>query len=282
MFILTRVEGLPSIADANLSLMIVSLFFLSVTAIYFVSFVLWRKFYGLFGCTRISRDAFVDTGLIAIGKYVPGKIWGLLFRGALSKDTVTFNKTRIAISGFELIYTLVIGLLLVGFLGVITLPGINLIKSVILGMTIFTVSISLLPLASRWLSHSTFFSLQFDAPSLTANLQLCIGYFLMWLMSAVPIVILIASNQALTVTQLSAVGAAFLGSMIVGWIALFAPGGIGVRESVFVLLAPSFLTWQEGLFWIALHRTLFTAFDLVYGVIAISTLAYRTRSVVVR
>ena len=93
-----------------------------------------------------------------------------------------------------------------------------------------------------------------------------------------PILILMANTLDLSQSQALHVSATFLASMIAGWLAFFAPGGVGVRESVFVFFAPDFLTWQEGLYWIAMHRGLYTLFDIVYGILTLSLISLRTRA----
>ena len=66
-------------------------FFVSVAFIYFVSFYLWTRFSLLFGQARDTHDAFIDTGLLAIGKYMPGKFWGIIARGAILKDCLLYT-----------------------------------------------------------------------------------------------------------------------------------------------------------------------------------------------
>ena len=287
--VLTRVEGLPSLRDANFSSIVLLQFFTAVSAIYAFSVFLWTRFYALFGESRGSQDAFIDMGLIAVGKYLPGKIWGILFRGAVNHDGIALKKHRVVISAAEQAYSLLVGLLLVVFLVLSSYAqlstGITLILAVAtlmlcaLGLKVLFMAISVISSMPRFGMEQT---LSPDGPVLLRSLALAFGYVLLWVLTAIPLLILILNSQSLQLQQLVSITAAFLGAMIAGWLAIFAPGGIGIRETAFVYLAPGFFTWQDGLFWITLHRTLFTLFDLVYGAVTLSIVAYRTKMAVAK
>lgn len=289
LIVLTRVEGMPSLAESNLSLVVLLAFFAAVSAIYAFSVFLWTRFYALFGENRGSQDAFIDMGLIAIGKYLPGKIWGILFRGAVNQDGVSLKKHRVVISAAEQGYSLFVGLLLVGFLVLsnyaqlstsnMFLLAVVMLVLCALGLKALFMTISVISSIPRFGINQT---LSPVGPVLLRSIALAIGYICLWVLTAVPLLILILNNQSLQLQQLVSITAAFLAAMIAGWLAIFAPGGIGIRETAFVYLAPEFFTWQDGLFWITLHRTLFTLFDLAYGAATLLIIAYRTKMVVVK
>ncbi len=257
------------------------LFFSSVAVIYALSTVLWRYFYSLFGSQRSSQDAFLDMGLIAIGKYLPGKIWGIALRGSFDQNRMALDKGRILVSGLEQAFSLIMGLLLIGALALSTIWGFGW-RSGLASIACAVVLILLLPALKIALGYLKRIPTDLAMPSPGRRLLLGAGYGMLWMLSAAPIVILMQSSLTLSASALVSIAAAFLASMIAGWLALFAPGGIGVRESVFVVLAPDFLGWDEGLYWIALHRGLFTLFDVLYGLLVLGLIAVRARSVVIR
>ncbi|ASJ75867.1 hypothetical protein [Granulosicoccus antarcticus] len=259
-----------------------ALFFLSVALIYGLSTILWKYFYSLFGRQRSSQDAFLDMGLIAIGKYLPGKIWGIALRGSFDQNQLKLDKGRILVSGLEQAFSLVMGILIVSALALSTRWTFGWIFGSICVISAYFLALLLLPFLKFILSRIKRIQTDLTMPSVGCRMLLGIGYTLLWLISAAPIVILMQSSLTLSTTELISIAAAFLGSMIAGWLALFAPGGIGVRESVFVILAPDFLSWDEGLYWIALHRGLFTLFDAFFGLLVLSLIAARARTVSLR
>ena len=66
----------------------------------------------------------------------------------------------------------------------------------------------------------------------------------------------------LEVPQLLLVVSAFVASWAAGFISVITPGGIGVREGVFVILLSSFLTVHEAALVAILARALWTIAEL--------------------
>ena len=240
-------------------------FFLSVATIYALSIFLWCRFFSLFNRQRDRKDAFIDMGFIAIGKYLPGKIWGLLLRGSTDQQKIKLSRNNAAISVLEQVFSLCIGVFLVVLL-VLSQQYVELSTVFILCFFLTAgLSLPVIPITSWFLDRIKRFSMMLIIPPLSTRFLLGLGYALLWVISAVPILVLMRATMPLGIAEVLSITAAFLASMIIGWVAIFAPGGIGVRESVFILLAPDFLTWQEALYWIALHRGLFVLFDAAYG-----------------
>lgn len=66
---------------------------------------------------------------------------------------------------------------------------------------------------------------------------------------------------------------AFCISWVIGYVALFAPGGIGVREAAMTALLVPALSAQDVLLYAAIHRFLWVAAELTLGIIARTPLA---------
>lgn len=66
---------------------------------------------------------------------------------------------------------------------------------------------------------------------------------------------------------------AFCISWVIGYVALFAPGGIGVREAAMTALLAPVLPAQDALLYAAIHRFLWVASELVLGLVARTALA---------
>jgi|GEM_PF-4676977 len=279
--VLTRIEGLPSLAEAKLSPGILASFFVAVCMIYVLSVFLWVRFYALFGENRETKDAFVDMGLIAIGKYLPGKIWGIVARGSVTADGISIKKNRVIASAAEQGYALFVGFILVGYFVLSNFMQLSAVMSLVLLIATLMICAFVLMISLKFLSK-LFPNMAVGRVRVTTSLGLALGYIALWLLTSIPMLILILNSQSLALQQLVSVTVAFLGAMIAGWLAVFAPGGIGIRESAFVYLAPEFFTWQTGLFWITLHRALYTLFDFIYGATTLLIIAVRSKLVVLK
>lgn len=66
---------------------------------------------------------------------------------------------------------------------------------------------------------------------------------------------------------------AFCISWVIGYVALFAPGGIGVREAAMTALLAPALSAQDALLYAAIHRFLWVAAELTLGIVARTPLA---------
>jgi len=250
-------------------------FFVSVAFIYFVSFYLWTRFSLLFGQARDTHDAFIDTGLLAIGKYIPGKFWGIIARGAILKDGVKISRKQVSVSIIEQAFTLGCGVLLVSIL--FTSTNFKLVKEYWLpALGISLLLIVFIAIAWRWTSRN--FNLT-NVANINWNIfWFTIGYMSMWLISAAPLIILMTAKSQMSVLEIINASSAFISAMISGWLAVFTPGGLGIREAVFSYISPNSLTWQQGLFWITLHRGLYALFDLAYGSLTLALIALRHKS----
>ncbi|WP_416397757.1 hypothetical protein [Allohahella sp. A8] len=275
---LNRVEGQPKISDLDLAIWVYVQFFLSTAFIYVFSIVLWRFFARQFGIRKDLGIAFIDMGLFAVGKYFPGKIWGIFARGACDgADKITITRTNVLVSTAEQIYCLGVGVLVGTALALISLPDIGGALASIVVISVLALCVLMQRLGVWILDISNKFRLPATFISMTNRLILANGYIGLWLLTSLPLIILIGSSHTLNLSEAAALMAAFTCAMIAGWIAVFAPGGIGIREASFVLLAPAWLTWQEAVFWITLHRMLFTLFDLCFGVITVGIATFRYR-----
>ena len=222
---------------------------------------------------RTLTEAVIDTGLIAVGKYIPGKAMGILARGAVKDGSVVVSKASIATSASEQIYSLSSGLILVvAFLTCQLYPFYGALITVLL-----LIFVSYLPLLMKLLFKSTPFVLYLPCITPLKAFSLSLAYIVLWLVSSMPILTLIATEHQLKLSQILDVVVAFTGSIIAGWVAIFSPGGIGIREAAFAATAPEWLDWKEGLFWIMLHRTLCIFFDLVFGSVSIGYLVFELR-----
>ncbi len=57
-------------------------------------------------------------------------------------------------------------------------------------------------------------------------------------------------------------------ALLIGFVALFAPGGIGIRESVLIYLLSTIMAVESALFVAVIYRIWLTLWDILAGAIA--------------
>ncbi len=207
----------------------------------------WSRVVFIVAGVRIPyRDSFFQLALVAVGKYLPGKIWGFVARGAALRREKMAAADIIAASVLEQWIMLMSAVLWVGLL----LP---ILHGHDLGFLLAFFAITL-TLVSRYLYRygaqalqTLLARVQNSAPLNLVSTPGVVDYWtligihsLMWVLATGVLVAVCAgfSIHPLSGNFLVALMLANTLGIVVGFAALFAPGGIGVREAVttFVLL----------------------------------------------
>jgi uncharacterized membrane protein YbhN (UPF0104 family) len=249
---------------------------LAATVVVFLTYLLliemWRKI-------LIGWNAFVPFGAAAriwfasnLGKYLPGKIWSI---AAMTVMVRQYNVSPIAATGSSVIIQLVtiatgigvalitgtkavdqpavaigLGVILIGSLALlpVVLPRLGTIAASLTGKEITIVP---LPASSIWLA-------------IARSLVSWIAYGIAFRMFVVAI---LGSASGATFSYI----AVYAASYIIGFLALFAPGGVVVRESALVAgMVRLGLANQPDAFAVAIASRLWlTVVELVPGFIAL-------------
>ncbi len=217
-------------------------------------------------------NCFTQLTMIMVGKYIPGKVWGMVARGMHLKtagleyaeslvatyiEQILFVHTGITLG--SLAWYLVTGSELWAFLGIVSILGILLVPA--LNTWLFSVGNRI---AKRWLSDKVRLP---DAPptlSMADYVRLYLLYTLHWLADlAIPsAVFLIISPQWPTTDLLLLLAGANAFGIILGFFAFFAPGGIGVREGVIVGLMLGYMPLQDATLFVLAYRLWLVIADL--------------------
>lgn len=179
--------------------------------------------------------------LASLGKYVPGKLWSVAGAWMLARQAGVEPSTAVVAAVIMQVLSLVGGVLTVAVVAPtafaaagsgVTIGALALGAGGVLGLALLS-SRAALDRVQRWLPASAPrlgpIGARSIAIALGANLFAWMGYGLafVWLtrglMAGVPL------------SWAEAVGA-FTSAYLVGFVALFAPGGVGARESVLVLV----------------------------------------------
>jgi hypothetical protein len=247
---------------------------------YCLAIILWHRFLVLFGEKRSWAEATLDLGLLSVGKYFPGKIVGLLARGAIQGNTSAISAHSASLSILEQLVSLIIGcitgLCLFGAALIFNEPrqlatfALGYLILAALSLKIFLRLVHRVPFIAKKLDK------RLTTISYATACWLSLGYGLAWTLTAFSLVPLV--ETALAPGETILLLSVFLISIVAGWLAIFAPAGIGVREAVFTALAAPIVPWQQALLWISLHRLICCALDIGFGAVCLFFSSLRLRN----
>ena len=217
--------------------------------------------------TQSMMESLRQLALVAVGKYIPGKISGFLARGAALKESQTTTRDILAATFVEQ-WTMLMSasfvsgvlLLLIRPNRPLTLLGVTAVTIAIFGNHFFRIG----NLAFKHLLAK--FSGSRDAgPSKPISdrqyLALLLTHSLMWILigTVLASMCFAFSPQPFSLELYEALVLANTVGIVVGFVALFAPGGLGVREAVTtavllpylpleqaVILSIAFRAWTSG------------------------------------
>lgn len=247
---------------------------LASVALLLVTSLTWRHCLHVVGGGRISLHiAITHTAFMLIGKYVPGKVWGIALRAVTSARYAL--TPAMVMRGSFLEFALAVQSALIIGLPVYFLHSrpavLALTIALLVGGSYFAYRYGLRLLA--WLSRAV--------PKLGARLPGALegsdpgarGYFpalalfcLQWaIICAIVLILLRVVHGAPSTATVAAVAAAYPLSVVAGFAAVFAPGGIGVREGAFVGLLIPFMPIKEAVDLALLLRAWNVTFDFLVG-----------------
>ncbi|MAF27224.1 MAG: hypothetical protein CME07_05095 [Gemmatimonadetes bacterium] len=216
---------------------------LLLAAIYLGTVEAWRALMRLLGITLDYRDVIRLWSYSNLGRYLPGKVWTVVGVVVLAGDLGVPPGVATAHAflgvGFMIGTGALVGLLLVpesvtsfGLAGM-------LIPVVALSSILPILLPGLLPAALRSLPRS-FGCARIPTPRRRA-VAVQVGRFaLIWLLQGAGFLLLASSMGEVSLADFPRFAGAFALAYVVGLLAVFAPGGIGVREAVLGMLLGSF------------------------------------------
>ena len=178
-----------------------------------------------------SRIWFVSN----LGKYLPGKIWSIAAMSVMAREQAV---SPVAAAGSSILIQLVtvatgIALVLVTGIRAISQPGVAIAVGVVLALGIASMPI-VLPRLARAVAGMMGRSL--EVPPLPAStLWLAVARSLLsWIAYGVAFQLFVRGVLGSAAGATSSYIAVYAASYIIGFLALFAPGGVVVRESALV------------------------------------------------
>ncbi|RZV38373.1 MAG: hypothetical protein EX272_02980 [Chromatiales bacterium] len=263
-------DKISRILDADLRLLTMAA---AAQAAYFLATIMtWQKalLYAT-GKTVALRESLSQILMVNFGKYIPGKVWGMAARGkrlaeaGYDLEEITrasyLEQILLLLTGFALGFlaaALVFASPLYGFAFAVSVAGIVLFRydHKIIGKIAHVIP----PVRSLL----RFFEVRLSSVQV---LKLSAGYVLVWLLLACAFMFMCMSVIGVELTPVS--GLVFVLSLtagfLAGFLALFAPGGAGVREGVGAALLTSIVTLEEAVLLMLLFRVWVVAAEMLAG-----------------
>lgn len=218
---------------------------LLLVACYALSGALWVGMTRELGGGSLGVGAGVGVYLIAnLGRYVPGKVWQILGLAYLAgrRGVPSSVATSAAVLGQALSLA---GAALVGSFALFSLDGAERrlapwVLGIVVAGIVLTLSRGFMQRALGLWTRVLKASEVPRVPGVTFGLRWSLAYALNWLGYGLAFVLFVAAFGVSA--PAGAVASAFVAAYVLGYLALFAPAGIGVREGFLV----AFLTGSLG------------------------------------
>ena len=212
---------------------------------------------------------------VLIGKYIPGKIWGLGARILrLNMHGVTAKQAALSTYLEQLLLTHTGAIL--GLFSIYAI-SLSITKSIIFTLILIS-SLSFFPMCHN---HITRMLIPYINKKLSSKFQLhleliekpsdyfslSLFYMLNWLTygSTLLVTYLLISDQTLSITlSITLLGVNAI-AMLIGFFAFFIPGGIGVREGVAISILSQFIDLPEAVTLVLCHRLWLILADTLCG-----------------
>lgn len=248
-------------------------FFLMLLASSFYAY-LWKLILVRLGNPLSYRKSFRIFFLSQLGRYLPGKIWGILGLVYLSEREGIPKSLSAASITLQLILQLLSGTMVFLFTlplwprGIASLRG-GLYPFLILlplGLLLIHPSIMRrgLDLFSR-LTKQEVISIEWNHKEILAQLAL---WTLFWSLNGLAHLLLINALVPFPLTYLPIVTGIFAAGWVVGFVALFAPAGLGVMEGTLTFLLSFYFPAYVAIIIALLTRLVHTSGDLLCAAVA--------------
>ncbi|MFH0813936.1 MAG: lysylphosphatidylglycerol synthase transmembrane domain-containing protein [Pseudomonadota bacterium] len=250
--------------------------YLGISFFFLFSGFLLNAFCWYLVCEKLSKsislgDAISSYGLTIFGKYMPGKVWGLVGRAAYVSRAEGSLKTATQLSFYTQFLSIWVG----GGLGLIGLvvikPLLNYLWAIVLLWVLLTIIIFLPQQKLQFLNNVTkkFNRDNHPLTHFTNAAHNLPTFFLFWLCWTLAFIFLIESLfPGLPIAWYTSL--AFPFATTLGIMAFIAPGGLGVRESFMVFyLVHSGMSLEDATLVSVVSRVWFIVGEIFIFIVAI-------------
>jgi hypothetical protein len=222
-----------------------------------------------------------------LGKYIPGKVWAIGAMAVLAREAGASPAVATGASIVMNLVNIAAGGIAIAVLGagdvLARVPGARVGAWVVLGGTAVGLAAGprLLVMASGWLRRLRGGEM---APLPTMSHLALLGVLLVnvggWLAYGVGFWLFSRAITASGAGSLAAASAVYVASYLAGYLALFAPGGIGVREAAMysLLITLQLATPADAAVLVASSRIWITVLEVVPGLLFLPGMAFGRRT----
>ena len=249
---------------------------LAATLVVFLTYLLlietWRRILTAWQAYLPFRVAARIWFVSNLGKYLPGKIWSIAAISVMARQADVSPVAAASSSILVQLVTIATGIALVLVTGIQTVdqPALAIVIGVLLAVGIATMA-ALLPRLARIAANLT--GKTVEVPPLPASvLWLAVGRSLLsWIAYGIAFKLFVVGVLGSAAGATSSYIAVYAASYIIGFLALFAPGGVVVRESALVAgMVRLGLATQADAFAVAVASRLWlTVVEVLPGFIAL-------------
>ena len=259
---------------------------LMVLATYALLIEMWRTIMRAWGAEIGYREAARIWFISSFGKYIPGKIWGLTAMGAMAQRAGV--SPLIATGSSVLSYLLYIiggfGVMLATGSGALseTIPHAGTVATVCVVLFIIGMFVAPAMLPSLARAAGSLTGREVQAPRLPSRAIwiAAAGTSLSWIMYGAAFHVFTLGILGTAAGAPASYIAVFTASYLAGFLALFAPAGIGVRELIMSSMMPLLglaTVPQAGLIAVT-SRLWLTVLEIVPGLLFLAAGRYRAHS----
>ena len=250
-------------------------------AYWFVSSAAWRHLLHVNNVATVSLwNAFLQLAAVNVGKYLPGKVWGMVMRGGLLKRVGASVSEVVGATLQEQYLLLIAAALAAGLFAFALVPQYAALAAV-LGIAILGLGFFLqrfcFNLLRRWVSRRAVSGANVRAAANASPAAISLdarsygtlaGYYgVGWLLNGLVVAALYVAlfpGTLGTIEDTSAIIVANTVGITIGFFAIFAPSGIGVREGVTAWLLGQRFAFDQAIIVTVFFRLWLVAIDLAF------------------
>ena len=216
----------------------------------------WGKTLEAFGAKLKYRDVFVIYFRSMIGKYLPGKFWqivGMTYVGAqkgvpegLIISSAIISQAYSVLTGAILFSFAIVILDLKGIVGNFLSPAIASIPILLLFLVVVVRPVLMVTIINRVLGILKRQKIEVRI-GLGKSLEIFALFLVPWFIFGLSFWFLGRSLTPIPFSQYPLLLSIAVGATIIGFLAIFTPGGIGVREGLIVILMTAFTKYPVPL-----------------------------------
>ena len=268
-YIYTNWKVVPDIlASCNLTFLLYAFIFscLNLMSYGYVVYILYRELGAEISYSKTLQIIVVSR----IGIYVPGRIWYAsnfyIFSRKLNISpliiTQSFGLTNIFLFITGGVCSLPVVLPMLSYWGKVFFTTIICMIFVVSHPNFLKHIVSLFPKLKKIVENRLYFT-RFNSG---VYLKFIIYFFVLWIIAGITLFFCVLALAPVQYNDFMTILAASATSLILGMLAIFAPGGIGIREGVGVFVLSTIISVESALFVMIISRMLSAITDLGSGI----------------